>query len=119
MRSYAGNPTSYWAAPGVGTIKEKPSLNTLLELTAQYFEIPVEKITSPARNQEIVMPRHAFMWLAYEHFRYTTAASGKAVNRSHCDVIHAVKKISGLKDINSKDSIRTNKYKSFVLNKLF
>ena len=70
-----------------------PSL--IINVTAEYFGISSEDITSKKRNSEFVMPRQVAMHLCREMTDASFSNIGKIFgNKDHTTVIHGVNKIS-------------------------
>lgn len=70
-----------------------PSL--IINVTAEYFGISSEDITSKKRNSEFVMPRQVAMYLCREMTDASFSNIGKIFgNKDHTTVIHGVNKIS-------------------------
>lgn len=80
-----------------------PSL--IINVTAEYFGISSEDITSKKRNSEFVMPRQVAMYLCREMTDASFSNIGKIFgNKDHTTVIHGVNKIS--EEIVNNDDIK-------------
>ena len=67
----------------------------IINVTAEYFGISSEDITSKKRNSEFVMPRQVAMYLCREMTDASFSNIGKIFgNKDHTTVIHGVNKIS-------------------------
>ena len=66
-----------------------------------YFNIPLKDIHSKSRKQEIVKARHICMFLFKKHTNYSFAHIGSLIGkRDHATVLHGVKAIQNLLDVN-------------------
>ncbi|MCQ2522398.1 MAG: chromosomal replication initiator protein DnaA [Lachnospiraceae bacterium] len=72
----------------------------ILDAVAEYFHIKTEDIISKKRSQDLVLPRHIFMYLCREMTDTTLKGIAIILERDHSTVKHGVDKIG--------DEMRTN-----------
>lgn len=82
------------------------SLDKILKVTANHFEISVSDIRGKSRNKTIALARHIVMFLAHEMTQMSSSEIGSEVgNRTHGTVLHSCDVISNA--ILSDTSIQT------------
>jgi chromosomal replication initiator protein len=74
--------------------REVISIDMILQLVCRYFKISVESLKSNSRKKGVVYPRNLCMYFCRKYTDETLEAIGRAFNRSHATVIHAVETIS-------------------------
>jgi len=72
------------------------AMQAIIARTAREFGVSPDHLTGRKRNQEIVRPRHVAMYLAFKMTRETATSIGKAFNRDHTTVLHAIGKVEAL-----------------------
>jgi chromosomal replication initiator protein len=81
----------------LGVSKARPkhlSAKQIIERTARHFQIPVEEITGPKRDKDIVVPRQVAMYLLREELKLSFPKIAEALGRKdHTTAIHSVAKI--------------------------
>jgi hypothetical protein len=71
------------------------------KVVAHYFGVPVREMTSARRSREVARPRQVAMYLARELTPFSLPMIGKLFgNRDHTTVIHALRVVEGLIEIN-------------------
>jgi chromosomal replication initiator protein len=85
----------------------KVDVNTIIEVVAEQFKMPVDDILGKKRNKEIVMPRQVAMYLAREMGGMSYPDIGRAFGRDYTTVIHSYEKIKTevKRDSNLKNTI--------------
>ncbi len=67
----------------------------IIERTARHFQIPVEDITGPKRDKDIVVPRQVAMYILHEELRLSYPKIAKELGRKdHTTAMHSVRKIA-------------------------
>jgi chromosomal replication initiator protein len=74
------------------------------DFIADQFRIPVPTLRSRTRKRAVALPRQIGMYLARKHTSEGLAAIGRAFNRDHSTVVHAVRTVT--EQINRSTSIR-------------
>lgn len=69
------------------------TLNYILEIVSDYFNIKIDDIKSKKRNKNITTSRQVYMYLAREILDEPLLNIGKSINRDHSTVIHGIEKI--------------------------
>lgn len=78
----------------------------VLKTVCEYFEQPIEQVTSNKRNQKYLVPRQIAMKLMRENTTlaladigaYFKGSSKITGGRDHATVLHAIRKVDELKD---------------------
>lgn len=85
----------------------KVDVNTIIEVVAEQYKMPVDDILGKKRNKEIVMPRQVAMYLAREMGGMSYPDIGRAFGRDYTTVIHSYEKIKTevKRDSNLKNTI--------------
>jgi chromosomal replication initiator protein len=74
-----------------------PAINEIQKAVAQYFDIPVNEMTSARRARHIARPRQVAMYLARELTPRSLPEIGRRFGwRDHTTVMHAIKQIERL-----------------------
>ncbi|MFR9650057.1 MAG: chromosomal replication initiator protein DnaA [Rikenellaceae bacterium] len=78
----------------VKVINREVTINRILEIASDYFEISVEKICSATRTRNVALARQSVMYLAKEYTKLPLSAIGSAVGgRKHATVLHSYKTV--------------------------
>jgi hypothetical protein len=72
------------------------ALQAIINRTAREFNVDPIQLMGRRRHQEIALPRHVAMYLAHKMTRETATSIGKAFNRDHTTVLHAIGKVEML-----------------------
>lgn len=67
---------------------------TIGELVSGQFKVSVEDLRSRSRKRAIAFPRQVAMYLARKYTEESLADIGKAFNRDHSTVLHAIKSVT-------------------------
>ena len=84
--------------------REAVSIDRVQQVICQYFKVSVEALKSNSRKKGVVYPRNVGMYFCRKYTEETLEAIGRAFNRSHATVIHAVESIS--RQIQGKSGVR-------------
>jgi chromosomal replication initiator protein len=84
--------------------RETISIDRVQQVICQYFKVSVEALKSNSRKKGVVYPRNVGMYFCRKYTEETLEAIGRAFNRSHATVIHAVESIS--RQIQGKSGVR-------------
>jgi chromosomal replication initiator protein len=84
--------------------REAVSIDRVQQVICQYFKVSVEALKSNSRKKGVVYPRNLGMYFCRKYTEETLEAIGRAFNRSHATVIHAVENIS--RQIQGKSGVR-------------
>jgi chromosomal replication initiator protein len=84
--------------------REAISIDRVQQVICQYFKVSVEALKSNSRKKGVVYPRNVGMYFCRKYTEETLEAIGRAFNRSHATVIHAVESIS--RQIQGKSGVR-------------
>jgi len=75
----------------------KATLNDIAKTVARHFDIPLTRLRSRARMQELVFPRQCAMFLARELTAHSLVEIGRYFsNRDHSTVVHSCNRVSRL-----------------------
>ena len=86
----------------IGAVNRQITIENVQKTVADYYKIKVADLFSPKRSQQIVRPRQIAMWLSKNLTPQSYPSIGEAFGgRDHATVMHAVKRIDGLRE---KDS---------------
>lgn len=77
------------------------TVNNILDIVADYFNVDKEDILSGGREQHIATPRQIAMFLARKYTGLSMPALGRAFGKHHTTIVYACKKIR--KDSNLTD----------------
>jgi chromosomal replication initiator protein len=70
------------------------SAKQIIERTARYFQIPLEDITGPKRDKDIVVPRQIAMYILRSELHLSFPKIARELGRKdHTTAIHSVDKI--------------------------
>jgi chromosomal replication initiator protein len=84
--------------------REAISMEQVQQVVCQYFKVSVEALKSNSRKKGVVYPRNLGMYFCRKYTDETLECIGRAFNRSHATVIHAVDNIS--RQIQQKSGVR-------------
>ncbi len=85
------------ALEGVLPAAEPPSPPEIMRLVAEYYGIPVEKVTGPGRSKEVALARQMVMFVMREEAQLPLQQIGQALGgRDHTTVRHGCEKIRNL-----------------------
>ena len=71
------------------------SAKQIIEKTAKHFQIPVEELTGPKRDKDIVVPRQVAMYMLRNELNLSFPKIAKELGRKdHTTAIHSVEKIN-------------------------
>jgi chromosomal replication initiator protein len=74
--------------------REVISIEKVQQVISQYFKVSLEALKSNSRKKGVVYPRNLCMYFCRKYTDETLENIGRAFNRSHATVIHAVDSIS-------------------------
>lgn len=95
-----GGRLSYFLAPGIPL---KLSLSNIIRIVCEYTGYSLEELKSKSRKRELVFARMLIFYNARHHLRRTTLKTiGEPFNRDHATVLHGVKTISDLMDVDKE-----------------
>ncbi len=78
-------------------VSRKTSMEAVLLLVCERFDVSREEITGKTRKREIVDARHVFCYLVNKYIsKKTLSVVGAHINRDHASVIHGIKKTNNL-----------------------
>ena len=80
-------------------------IENMVLICAEVFGINSEEITSPKRTRVCVLARSLIADIAYKEYLFTYYAIGKALNRDHATIMHAITTLA-----NDSDQIPELKY---------
>jgi len=81
------------------------SMNDIINVVCEYYNVTIEDINSKKRSQDIVHPRQVATWLCRNMTENSQEQVGKAVgDRDHATVINSINKIN--KEISSESSTK-------------
>lgn len=90
-------PTLAIATSLLGVSKGRPkhlSAKQIIERTARHFQIPIEDITGPKRDKDIVVPRQVAMYLLRDELHLSFPIIARELGRKdHTTAMHSVEKI--------------------------
>ena len=84
--------------------REAISIERVQQVVCHYFKVSVEALKSNSRKKGVVYPRYLGMYFCRKYTDETLECIGRAFNRSHATVIHAVDNIS--RHIQQKSGVR-------------
>ena len=87
----AAETVRYYSTAEAETVKIEAE--TIIEVVAEHFEIPVSDLLGKKRNKEIVMPRQVAMYVAREMAGMSYPDIGRAFDRDYTTVIHSYEKV--------------------------
>ena len=74
--------------------REAVTIERVQQVICHYFKVSVEALKSNSRKKGVVYPRNLAMYFCRKYTDETLESIGRAFNRSHATVIHAVENIS-------------------------
>lgn len=72
------------------TNKREVCIDTIQKLIGQYYRISLDELKSKSRKQAVSHPRHVAIYLSRTFTKGSLENIGKAFNRNHATVLHAV-----------------------------
>lgn len=95
---------SYWSMPGLkpwnGKISRKPivltSVDLVLTMVCDYYNISLILIMSKKRNREIVFARQVASYLLYKYVLRSLKAVSDVFDQDHTTVIHSLKSVNDI-----------------------
>lgn len=84
--------------------KEKPvlTIDSVIQTVSSHYQVEPSELKSKKRSQDLTLPRHIAMYLAYELLEMSYPRIGEAFgNRKHTSAIYACSRI---KDLTAKDT---------------
>lgn len=86
-----------------GTKRRTLNPKTVVEKTADFFDIGADEITGSKRDKEIVLPRQVAMYLMREELHLSYPKIAKEIGRKdHTTIMHGVEKIEKEMDMNER-----------------
>lgn len=70
------------------------TLNLILRICCEYFDVPEQKIKSRDRHKKYSVPRHIYNYLSRKFTNCTLRQIGDLINRDHTSVCHSIDYIS-------------------------
>lgn len=106
----------------VSMVEKEISVESIKQLVARHFNMPVEKLHSKTRLREVVMARQLSMYLAKNYTNNSLKSIGDSFGgRDHSTVIHSLKAVQDLMDTDLifKDNVTAlvKKVKTTLVNK--
>ena len=106
----------------VSTVEREVSVESIKQLVARHFNLPVEKLHSKTRLREVVVARQLSMYLAKTYTNNSLKSIGDSFGgRDHSTVIHSLKAVQDLMDTDLlfKDNVTAlvKKVKTALVNK--
>ena len=84
-------------------ITNNQDTRVIIQTVADYFDLPVEELTSKKRDRKVALARQIAMYLMREENNYSFTQIGKELgNRNHATVLHGYEKIASEMNINYK-----------------
>lgn len=78
----------------VGPVTNEPlSVETIIDITSNYFGITKEEICSNSRSKRICYPRQIAMYLSRTFTDFSLPKIGESFNKDHTTVMHALEKM--------------------------
>jgi len=99
---------NYWVAPAV-EIKSK-SANEVLNNVCQHFEISLRQLKSKYRQRKLVDARSIVGYVLTKNSDLTLTEIGNLLNRTHCNIVHYNKKVSGFIEVDRDYKELVNKF---------
>jgi len=78
---------------------QKISIENLLEIIANRFNVSIDAMKSKSRKQPLADIRMIYMALANDLTNSSLNYIGSSVNRSHCNVIHSRMTVNDVKEL--------------------
>lgn len=75
-------------------------LNLLLDVCSESLGVPKEKIMGRDRLRPIVVTRQIYAYLARKYFSYGLLEIGKSINKDHTTIIHSIKMVEKMIELN-------------------
>ena len=91
-------------------------LEEIVKKTSEVTGVPVNDIMSHRINSNLVYARYIAMFLAYELTTLSYVSIGRAMNRDHTSVMHAIKKLNNRGRGKSKVNTDMVKIKQLLAN---
>lgn len=82
--------------PGVSYERAPIKMRDIIKIVAHVYRVPLNCLLSDRRDAAVVRPRQELMWLAKRYTSLSLPAIGRALDRDHTTVLHAIRKIDGL-----------------------
>ena len=91
------------ARRALGTTQVQPvGIERIAEVVARHYNVTLEDLMSPRRNQEIAYPRHLACYLCREMTGSSFPHIGTFFDRDHSTIMHSVRSIKKLLETDDK-----------------
>lgn len=92
-----------YAIPGMNTNKKKRSidLDRFLKRSSEYFDIPIDLLTSDNRKRRLVEARMIIMYYLREELKYPLQKVSYLFNRDYTTCIYAIKQMNNFFEFNN------------------
>ena len=85
-------------------------IQIIAQIVAKSNDITIEELLRKTRKRQIVQARQTAMYMCYKYTKYTLSTIGENLGRKdHATVLHAVKTINNLVDVDTKLRISIEK----------
>ena len=91
---------TYYVIPGLKM--KKVRFQRVIMAVAECFDISTRLMMSKSRQRELVLARNMCMYIMKTYFNMTLKETGKAFNRDHTTVIHAIKMFQQDREVNEQ-----------------
>lgn len=75
--------------------KQEISIGMIQQVIGKHYKVTLDELQSKSRKQAITHPRHVAMYLSRTLTKNSLEAIGKAFNRNHATVLHAINFVRG------------------------
>jgi chromosomal replication initiation ATPase DnaA len=75
----------------IDTVPLRDKVSDAVNLACEMFGVPPSEVMSGARQRNVVHVRHVVMAVLYHQNQMTLAAIGRAMDRDHTSVLHAIR----------------------------
>jgi chromosomal replication initiator protein len=106
----------YKPSPKVKVYTEKPcwSIDGIIKIVCNYYQIPIEDIQIKTRKREILQARQIAMYFSKKFTKSSLATIGSQIgNKDHATVSHACKTITNLIEFDTKFKTEIEKFQEY------
>ena len=80
-------------------------LNKILTITSEVCNVPALKMMGRERTRNIVIARQLYCYIATQYFGHTLKETGKGILKDHTTVIHSIRHVKRMIEINDELTI--------------
>lgn len=104
---------NYFSIPGFRSIK-KQSIKDAIQMTAEYFDIPEQRILSKGRSQSVVKARQMLSYYLHTELGVKPGLTGDYLNRDRTTIMYCIQRVRDICYVDSDYKKEYTDYKKFL-----